>query len=309
MEQHRSGRNCTIEQPWTAESWDTPEFRDLPGYAVDIDQCAYGAVARDSAGGVLGPCQKRTRLQTTKKVMAERMNKKCSCEESAVRGVHAKWLQNYPPALVNEIAKLMKTDDGVSGLADMCVCEDEEEREQKPDSYVNELLETMVVEEAEEEDEKDEAARDHLKELRRRYGVNVVRSVLKIHKMLGHPSPGALAQYLKQAQCEAEWVTCAKELRCSFCQERSRPKAVRIARVPSANSFNDQISIDVFHVQHRGQTRKILTSQDDYSKYAVDVALKSESAKSEIKALDKYWLRPFGPPRELRLDSYGAHIV
>ena len=40
----------------------------------------------------------------------------------------------------------------------------------------------------------------------------------------------------------------------------------------------------------------------------VDVALKSESAKSETKALDKYRLRPFGPPRGLRLDAYGAHM-
>ena len=135
-----------------------------------------------------------------------------------------------------------------------------------------------------------------------------MRSVLKIHKMLGHPSPGALAQYLQQAQCEAEWVTCARELKCSFCQERSRPKAVRIARVPSANSFNDQISIDVFYIQHRGDTRKVLTIQDDYSKYVVDVPIKHESAKSETKALEKYWLRPFGPPRELRLDSSGAHM-
>lgn len=118
-------------------------------------------------------------------------------------------------------------------------------------------------------------------ELRRKYGVNVVRSVLQIHKMLGHPSPGALAQYLQQAQCEAEWVTCTRELKCSFCPERSRPKAVRIARVPLANSFNDQISIDVFYIQHRGDTQKVLTIQDDHSKYVVDAPIKHESAKSE----------------------------
>ena len=90
-----------------------------------------------------------------------------------------------------------------------------------------------------------------------------MRSVLKMHKMLGHSSLGALAQYLQQAQCENEWITCARQLKCGFCQDRSRPKAVRIARVPSAKSFNDQISIDVFHLQHRGETRKILTIQDD----------------------------------------------
>ena len=311
LEQHRAGRNCTIEQPWTAESWNTPELRDLPGYAVDIDQCAYGAVARDPAGEVLGPCQKRTRLQTTKKVMAEKLNKKCHCrgQHCQVRGVHAKRLQNYPPALVKQIAKMMMVDEDGKGLAELCVCDEEgEEVDHRPENYIKQLMETMVVEEAEEEDEKDEAVREHLKELRRKYGVNVVRSVLKIHKMLGHPSPGALAQYLQQAQCEAEWITCARELKCSFCQERSRPKAVRIARVPSANAFNDQISIDVFYIQHRGDTRKVLTIQDDYSKYVVDVPVKHESTRSETKALEKYWLRPFGPPRELRLDSSGAHM-
>ena len=197
---------------------------------MDIDQCAYGAVAKDPAGGVLGPCQKRTRLQTTKKVMAEKLNKKCHCQgqHCQVRGVHAKRLQNYPPALVKQIAKMMMVDENGKDLAELCVCDDEEEVDPRPENYIKQLMETMVVEEAEEEDEKDEAVREHLKELRRKYGVNVVRSVLKIHKMLGHPSPGALAQYLQQAQCEAEWVTCARELKCSFCQERSRPKAVRI---------------------------------------------------------------------------------
>ena len=78
--------------------------------------------------------------------------------------------------------------------------------------------------------------------------------------------------------------------------------------MPSANAFNDQISIDVFYIQHRGDTRKVLTFQDDYSKYVVDVPVKHESTRSETKALEKYWLRPFGPPRELRLDSSGAHM-
>ena len=118
---------------------------------MDIDQCAYGAVAKDPAGGVLGPCQKRTRLQTTKKVMAEKLNKKCCCKQHCqVRGVHAR-LQNYPPALVKQIAKMMMVEENVNDLADMCVCEEGEEIDPRPDDYVNQLMETMVVEEAEED--------------------------------------------------------------------------------------------------------------------------------------------------------------
>ena len=90
-----------------------------------------------------------------------------------------------------------------------------------------------------------------------------MRSVLKMHKMLGHSSPGALAQYLQQAQCENEWITCAQRAEMRFLSREVKAKGSEDARVPSAKSFNDQISIDVFHVQHRGETRKILTIQDD----------------------------------------------
>ena len=97
-EQVKGKRHCHIEQPWTAESWNTPELRSLNGHVADCCQCSFGAKAYGKDGEVLGPCKKRTKLLTTREEMAKRLTRTCECEEPhvAVRGKHAKRLAELP---------------------------------------------------------------------------------------------------------------------------------------------------------------------------------------------------------------------
>ena len=62
-----------LEQPRLALSWKTTALRTLPGYAAEFDQCRYGAQCLD-VGGTWKPTQKPTRIQTTKKAVAEAMH-------------------------------------------------------------------------------------------------------------------------------------------------------------------------------------------------------------------------------------------
>lgn len=313
MVQWRAGRGCHVEQPHGALSWQTPELNRLPGYDADIYQCAFGAKAFDKEGNELGPCQKRTKIRSTSQRMAEALSRKCSCmtKHVQVRGEHAKKLQNYPDEMVEEMAKLMAVEKCELGEVCSChavSCHAVSVRDEKPEELVD-IMFCYMVEAVVHEDEPDEEAnKEHLRELRRKFGITVVRNVLKLHRMLGHPPTRSLMRYLQQAKADGDWVECAKELKCSYCKERERPRTVRVARIPQADAFNELVQMDVFQVQHKGATRKILTIQDVYSKFTIDVPIKRETARTEWKALEDHWISWAGPPKELRVDSSGGHM-
>ena len=306
--QWKNGRGCHVEQPYGALSWQTPELSKLPGYEADIYQCAFGAKAFDKEGNELGPCQKRTKLKTTSQRMAEDLSRKCQCSQKhvQVRGEHAKKLQNYPDEMIEEMAKLMAT--CKEELGEACCCHAVSVKDERPDELVDLMFSYMVEAVVHEDEPNEEASKEHLRELRRKFGIHVVRNVLKLHRMLGHPPTRSLTRYLQQAKADGDWVECAKELKCAYCKERERPRAVRVARIPQADAFNELVQMDVFQVQHKGATRKILTIQDVYSKFTIDVPIKRETARTEWKALEDHWFAWAGPPRELRVDSSGGHM-
>eukprot|EP00434_Breviolum_minutum_P015613 symbB.v1.2.013753.t1/scaffold976.1/size149240/6 len=313
MVQWRAGRGCHVEQPHGALSWQTPELNRLPGHDADIYQCAFGAKAFDKEGNELGPCQKRTKIRSTSQRMAEALSRKCSCttKHVQVRGEHAKKLQNYPDEMVEEMAKLMAVEKCELGEVCSChavSCHAVSVRDEKPDKLVDMMFCYMVEAVVHEDEPDEEANKEHLRELRRKFGITVVRNVLKLHRMLGHPPTRSLMRYLQQAKADGDWVECAKELTCSYCKERERPRTVRVARIPQADAFNELVQMDVFQVQHKGATRKILTIQDVFSKFTIDVPIKRETARTEWKALEDHWISWAGPPKELRVDSSGGHM-
>ena len=304
-EQVKGRRHCHIEQPWTAESWNTPELRILEGHVADCCQCSFGAKAYGPNGEILGPCKKRTKILTTREEMATRLTRTCNCLEDhvAVRGKHAKRLQNYPEEMVREIAGVMSMSE--DEIADACCCHEDE---RIPKTMAEEMMVCMVEAVVPEDDQEDEATKEHLKEMRRKYGAETVRTVLKLHRMLGHPPTAALAAHLRHAGAEAEWIQCAKELKCQHCKERERPRAVRVSRIPRADHFNELVEMDTFYVMHKGEMRKVLTIQDVYSRFSVDVPVKKETAGCELRALEQHWCSWAGAPKELRIDSSGAHM-
>ena len=102
-------------------------------------------------------------------------------------------------------------------------------------------------------------------------------------------------------------VSCARMYVCEPCLRRKRPKAPRVAALPTARSFNEVVDVDTFHVVWRGKRRLIYSIMDECSRYEVGVVLRNEKAKAEIKALEKYWIQVFGTPKKLRFDLSGDH--
>ena len=106
-----------------------------------------------------------------------------------------------------------------------------------------------------------------LADLRARFDLGTIRAVMKMHSMLGHPSPKALATSLELMQAQESWVKCARLYQCEDCLKRQRPKAVRVATLPRAKTFNETVDTDNFHIlwknERRGSSTRSWTSTAD----------------------------------------------
>ena len=123
-----------------------------------------------------------------------------------------------------------------------------------------------------------------------------------------HPTRERLARELLDARLDPVLVACAKEFLCEVCLGRMRPKTVRVVAVVAENFFNDFIEMDVFYVRWNGKKRRVLTIMDEFSRFALDAAVKDEKAETECRALERYWIRWAGAPKVLRVDSSGGHM-
>ena len=116
-----------------------------------------------------------------------------------------------------------------------------------------------------------------------KFTLEIVKRTQRLHEHFGHPAPTVLAAALQQAGCDEHIIKCA---RCFMCEERQRPKAVRIAALPRALYFNQIIDMGVFHVMWRGRRRLVLTIMEEHSRLECDIDIDGETAQNEIKALE-----------------------
>ena len=75
-EQFDGKRVAGIEHPGSSLAWKTKAFKRLPGHRAVLDQCVYGAKLPDVQGEPQ-PIKKRTRLQVTDQIMAEKLTSSC----------------------------------------------------------------------------------------------------------------------------------------------------------------------------------------------------------------------------------------
>jgi hypothetical protein len=185
-------------------------------------------VAKNPDGSILGKCKKMTKIRTTKESLAIGLSCKCKCKELHVqgRGPHLAALANYPKLMCKELAFHMAMeataeDADFASTTDLheveCLCSEctslNGGRHHYPHELQRNLAKHIVQDDGlqMEEDAGDEFDKvEHgelLKELRKRFDLETLRAVIKLHNMFGHPSAAALGNSLKGM--EAPWSGCA----------------------------------------------------------------------------------------------------
>ena len=279
LAQIEGARHAHLEQPKSALSWKTSALKALPGYAAEFDQCRYGAQCLDG-DGQWKPVQKSTRIQTTKKAVAEAMHlvcqhdhEHCHLEGSAPGyGARTTYMENYQPGMAATLAAAMM-------------------QPEAPHHWET----AHAVSSAK--------AAGHLVKLHTEHKADALRTVQRLHRNLGHPSADALADLLAARGAHPNVIEAARKYQCVACAKYKKPNEAAPASMPLTRQFNDTVQADVFYIKLQERKHPVLSIVDVATRYMSAYLLDDETTDSYVKALEKMWLRHFGPPKQLVTDE------
>ena len=282
LRQIKSGRHAHIEQPLTALSWQTAAFKSLPGLRAHFDQCAFGSACMD-VDGQWKLTRKPTTILTSKRSLAQTMTMRCDGSHEHCRleghmsgfGVsRTSYMENYQPSLAAVLAACISSAEEPHFLdGAFAVNEDK--------THSGQLVQLMSTAKAE-----------------------ATRTVQRLHRNLGHPTPLALAELLASRGASDVVVEVAKQYQCSACQMYHRPNQPAPASLSvKAKRFNEVLQADVLWVKLGSTKHPILSVIDEATRFQAAIAVKGERSEHLINALERGWVRHFGLPTQLHTDE------
>lgn len=305
MAQYRAGRHATIEHPWNSRAWMTKALSRLPGFVTRIDECMLGLELQDD-DGVVKPVKKPTCLKTTRKNLHTYMgvyvcdgsHAHTPCEGYiAGQGRRSKLAEDYPIEMARELALCLigreETADEINAAEE---ADEEIERDREPQADDGD--------EQQQEDQRQEKETIQAnRQLRREVGSRAVDYVARLHKNLGHPSPAVLVKMLGEVQASGDVMKAAEKYLCRQCYGRAKPSQVPPAAGISSTTFNNRLVCDSSWIQLGPERQCILTLVDEATRYLVVRILKSEKSTEFVKGVERAWVRHFGVPSYIRVDS------
>ena len=98
-------------------------------------------------------------------------------------------------------------------------------------------------------------------------------------------------------------IAAAKKYKCVACLKHKKPNQVAPSSMPQPKTFNEVIQADVFYLKPADRKFAVLSIVDVGTKFMAAYLLHEETSKSYITALEKMWVRHFGPPKKLISDE------
>ena len=315
--QWKNYRHAHIEHPWTSRAWQTKAWSKLNGWPTRLDQCMLGLELENDEGVIL-PVKKPTCVFTTKWKLHSRLSSYQCAEnhqhtplEGYIRGqgARSKLAENYPEKMAKVIAELLvshtEDEDEILAAQDEQILEGDQEaadgelrrdgRERLPDRG-QEMLDSERPAEAR------EVVRAN-QELKKQVGIRAVDYVARLHKNLGHPGKEVLIAMLKDVLATEDVILAAKHYVCPKCYERQKPGQAPPAAGRSSSVFNHRLQCDSSWIQVEEGRRCVLTICDEATRFVALRLLKSEKSTEFLKGLERAWVRHFGLPKIIRVDS------
>ena len=98
-------------------------------------------------------------------------------------------------------------------------------------------------------------------------------------------------------------IEAARKYQCVACSKYKKPNEAAPASMPLTRQSNDTVQADVFYIKLQERKHPVLSLVDVATRYMSAYLLDDETADSYVKALEKMWLRHFGPPKQLVTDE------
>eukprot|EP00435_Cladocopium_sp_Y103_P022015 s1030_g5.t1 len=138
-----------------------------------------------------------------------------------------------------------------------------------------------------------------------------MRTVMKLHQNLGHPSNEQLIRVLRHSRASPEAIECAKKLECTTCLNHKSPAPALPANVPSPLLFNDQVGLDIKYVSGWKVNQRVpcVNIVDYGSSFQIMVPIYVKESSELIKrVLQDSWIAWAGTPKSLCVDPAQPNV-
>lgn len=137
------------------------------------------------------------------------------------------------------------------------------------------------------------------------------QQLIRMHNNLGHPDATVLRHVLKDQQWPPEAVERIKDLHCSSCCERQKPRLARPSHLGRHRHFNDLVAMDaVTWTNAQGQSFLFYHIIDTSTNFHVAIPCEHRPNSETLSPLfTKHWINWAGPPKMLLHDSAGDFAV
>ena len=145
-----------------------------------------------------------------------------------------------------------------------------------------------------------------LQKLECRTPAEAQRIVARLHRNLGHPSNRDLRVVLAQSGANRLVVETAENYQCPTCRKLAPPVQVPKTTLRTTFRFNERLLSDTVWLQVLDKTVPVITMMDAATRYVAARVVRRETSTEFLQAVERGWIRVFGPPRTLFVDSHRA---
>ena len=278
------GGEVLQEWPFPNDAWRQREVQELwhaleqAGRAevIRVDGCAYGLRCEE------GFLKKPWMLRSSRPGLFTALGKRCNGQHEHVPtlGVKARRSALYTPSMCRAAARCIMDFDPVQTYGVL---------EVRPDYEGLKALTTQ--------------------ELERLYA-----TVVKLHRLCGHPSNKALVKTLAARGASGTTLAVAEKLHCLECAEGKISTPGPSVSLHKEETLWSTLQIDSFKFRYQDKVHHFLLCLDEASGFAVvqEMLVHQEeehenlNTPSVIATLEQSWVQYFGFPKRIRLDQEGA---
>ena len=138
------------------------------------------------------------------------------------------------------------------------------------------------------------------------------RTIQRLHRNLGHPTTAQLHKLLTERKANEKLLAANQAFRCEHCSQKAPPAQVPKSSIYKGTFFNDRVQADTLWLKVRPKTDAanrvraypILVISDATTRLCAARLLPDETPDSYQKALERAWIRSFGPMRVLQVDEH-----
>ena len=135
---------------------------------------------------------------------------------------------------------------------------------------------------------------------------DATRLVARLHRNMGHPTKKDLHAILASKRALQTVLDMVMTYSCPTCHKLAPPAQTAKSGLRTSYKFNERLLSDTIWPQVKGRPTPVVTMLDAASKFLAARVVKKETSGEFLQALQRGWIRTFGPPLALHVDSHQA---